>query len=48
MALGLSAVVLRLIARLSRTGPGLGEDDFVVVAAAVSDYTRQSSLAVLY
>lgn len=40
MALGLSAVVLRLIARLSRTGPGLGEDDFVVVAAAVSDFTR--------
>lgn len=36
MALGISAVVLRIIARLSRRGPGLGEDDFVVVAAAVS------------
>ncbi len=35
MIIGLSSVVLRWIARLSKTGPGLGVDDYVVVAAAV-------------
>jgi hypothetical protein len=33
--LGLLAVALRLFARLSRTGPGLAEDDYLVLIAAV-------------
>ncbi len=35
-ALGLVAVALRLFARLSRGGPGLAQDDYVVLVAAVS------------
>ncbi|KAI1085082.1 hypothetical protein F5B20DRAFT_567797 [Whalleya microplaca] len=33
-ALGLAALALRLFARLSRGGPGLAEDDYVVLVAA--------------
>ncbi|KAF2109445.1 hypothetical protein BDV96DRAFT_554693 [Lophiotrema nucula] len=35
MVIGLSAVALRIFARLSRTGPGLGVDDYVILGAAV-------------
>lgn len=38
MVLGLSAIAVRLLARLSRTGPGLGIDDYAIFAAAVSEY----------
>jgi hypothetical protein len=34
--LALAAVGLRLFARLSRAGPGLGVDDYAVIAALVS------------
>ncbi|KAK4132182.1 hypothetical protein BT67DRAFT_463869 [Trichocladium antarcticum] len=34
VAMGLSAVVLRIFTRLSRTGPGLAEDDYVILFAA--------------
>jgi hypothetical protein len=36
MIIGLSSVVLRLFTRLSHSGPGLAEDDYVIMAAAVS------------
>lgn len=35
MIIGLAAVMLRLFARLSRTGPGLGPDDYIIMAALV-------------
>jgi len=35
MALGLSAVVLRVFIRLSHSGPGLAEDDYMILVAAV-------------
>jgi hypothetical protein len=35
MVIGLSAVVLRVVTRLSRSGPGLAEDDYVILVAAV-------------
>jgi hypothetical protein len=35
MVIGLSAVVLRIVTRLSRSGPGLAEDDYVILVAAV-------------
>ncbi|KAI0019188.1 hypothetical protein F4780DRAFT_748087 [Xylariomycetidae sp. FL0641] len=33
--IGLAAVALRLFARLSRQGPGLAEDDYVILVASV-------------
>jgi hypothetical protein len=42
MVLGLCAVVLRVFTRLSRTGPGLAEDDYVILFAAVHTSIRQS------
>ena len=35
MVMGLSSVVLRIITRLMKTGPGLAADDYVIVFAAV-------------
>ncbi|KAL1836299.1 hypothetical protein VTJ49DRAFT_5323 [Mycothermus thermophilus] len=35
MIIGLSAVVLRIFSRLSHSGPGLAEDDYVILVAAV-------------
>lgn len=45
MVIGLAAVALRLYARLSRTGPGLGTDDYVVLTASVSVYLTLSAVA---
>jgi hypothetical protein len=36
MVFGLCSVALRLVSRLSRTGPGMGIDDYVILLAAVS------------
>jgi hypothetical protein len=35
MVLGLFAVAMRLFVRLTHRGPGLAEDDYVIVFAAV-------------
>jgi hypothetical protein len=35
MVVGLSSVVLRMITRLMKTGPGLAADDYVIIFAAV-------------
>ncbi|KAL2130879.1 hypothetical protein VTI74DRAFT_5833 [Chaetomium olivicolor] len=35
MIIGLSAVILRIFTRLSHSGPGLAEDDYVIIFAAI-------------
>lgn len=35
MIFGLGAVALRMFARLTRAGPGLGIDDYAILAASV-------------
>jgi hypothetical protein len=35
MVIGLASVILRLITRLMKTGPGLAMDDYVILFAAV-------------
>lgn len=47
MVIGLTAVTFRLFARLSRTGPGTGIDDYIILAALVSAFDDFSFLRVM-
>jgi len=40
MTIGLSAVVLRVVTRLKYSGPGLAEDDYMIMVAAVCPPSR--------